>query len=172
MFAFSWTLSLTSVCIIVGRQLRFLQIVPYSYYFCKDCDCRALDHRYELRGDIVDYVVYAFRDNQNFNNLVSMAVMVRKIKSFQFCPLKSAVFVKTIAYSFQWTLQVITILRISSSLFKLHCKFLLVFCWYAFTTIYMMLKEMETGAFYIELFWPGPMPIAWINSFKKVNICL
>ncbi|KAI4341025.1 hypothetical protein MLD38_025801 [Melastoma candidum] len=24
--------------------VRFLQIVPFSYYFCKDCDCRALDH--------------------------------------------------------------------------------------------------------------------------------
>ncbi|XP_022886644.1 ATP-dependent helicase rhp16-like [Olea europaea var. sylvestris] len=24
--------------------VRFLQIVPYSYYFCKDCDCRSLDY--------------------------------------------------------------------------------------------------------------------------------
>lgn len=32
-------------------QVRFLQIVPYSYYFCKDCDCRTLDYRYRLCHD-------------------------------------------------------------------------------------------------------------------------
>ncbi|KAK6134781.1 hypothetical protein DH2020_031451 [Rehmannia glutinosa] len=31
---------------IILDEVRFLQIVPYSYYFCKDCDCRTLDYRY------------------------------------------------------------------------------------------------------------------------------
>ncbi|KAI5412640.1 ATP-dependent helicase rhp16 isoform X2 [Lathyrus oleraceus] len=31
--------------------IRFLQINPYSYYFCKRCDCRVLHHRYELCSD-------------------------------------------------------------------------------------------------------------------------
>ncbi|KAF2284932.1 hypothetical protein GH714_032666 [Hevea brasiliensis] len=26
-------------------HVRFLRIVPYSYYLCKDCDCRTLDYR-------------------------------------------------------------------------------------------------------------------------------
>ncbi|KAK6157280.1 hypothetical protein DH2020_011528 [Rehmannia glutinosa] len=29
---------------IILDEVRFLQIVPYSYYFCKDCDCRTLDY--------------------------------------------------------------------------------------------------------------------------------
>ncbi|XP_058773655.1 ATP-dependent helicase rhp16-like [Vicia villosa] len=31
--------------------IRFLQINPYSYYFCKRCNCRVLHHRYELCSD-------------------------------------------------------------------------------------------------------------------------
>jgi hypothetical protein len=31
-------------------QVRFLQIVPFSYNLCKDCDCRILDHRYDLHS--------------------------------------------------------------------------------------------------------------------------
>lgn len=27
-------------------QIRFLQIFPYSNYFCKDCSCEILDTRY------------------------------------------------------------------------------------------------------------------------------
>lgn len=27
-------------------QIRFLQIFPYSNYFCKDCACTMLDTRY------------------------------------------------------------------------------------------------------------------------------
>jgi hypothetical protein len=34
-------------------QVRFLRIIPYSYYLCKDCDCRTLDHRYALWFSIV-----------------------------------------------------------------------------------------------------------------------
>ncbi|KAL8144665.1 hypothetical protein AgCh_003020 [Apium graveolens] len=30
---------------IILDEIRFLQISPYSYYFCKDCDCRTLDYR-------------------------------------------------------------------------------------------------------------------------------
>ncbi|PON62219.1 TNF receptor-associated factor [Trema orientale] len=44
---YKWALSGTPLQNRVGELyslVRFLQIVPYSYYFCKDCDCRALDH--------------------------------------------------------------------------------------------------------------------------------
>ncbi|XP_062081384.1 ATP-dependent helicase rhp16-like [Humulus lupulus] len=45
--SYKWALSGTPLQNRVGELyslLHFLQIVPYSYYFCKDCDCRALDH--------------------------------------------------------------------------------------------------------------------------------
>lgn len=46
----SWSSSLHSW--IWFAQVRFLQLVPYSYYLCKDCDCRTLDHRYILRMNV------------------------------------------------------------------------------------------------------------------------
>lgn len=44
---FKWALSGTPLQNRVGELyslVRFLQISPYSYYLCKDCDCIALDH--------------------------------------------------------------------------------------------------------------------------------
>ncbi|CAA0816069.1 Helicase protein with RING/U-box domain [Striga hermonthica] len=44
---YKWALSGTPLQNHVGELyslVRFLQIVPYSYYFCKDCDCRQLDY--------------------------------------------------------------------------------------------------------------------------------
>lgn len=44
---YKWALSGTPLQNRVGELyslVRFLQIVPYSYYFCKDCDCRMLDY--------------------------------------------------------------------------------------------------------------------------------
>ncbi|KAH0651803.1 hypothetical protein KY284_031715 [Solanum tuberosum] len=45
--SFKWALSGTPLQNRVGELyslVRFLQINPYSYYFCKDCDCRALNN--------------------------------------------------------------------------------------------------------------------------------
>ncbi|CAL1407082.1 unnamed protein product [Linum trigynum] len=45
--SFKWALSGTPLQNRVGELyslVRFLQIVPYSYYLCKDCDCRILDY--------------------------------------------------------------------------------------------------------------------------------
>ncbi|XP_073226604.1 ATP-dependent helicase rhp16 [Cicer arietinum] len=45
--SYKWALSGTPLQNRVGELyslVRFLQIVPYSYYLCKDCDCRILDH--------------------------------------------------------------------------------------------------------------------------------
>ncbi|KAL8144667.1 hypothetical protein AgCh_003022 [Apium graveolens] len=45
---YKWALSGTPLQNRVGELyslIRFLQISPYSYYFCKDCDCRTLDYR-------------------------------------------------------------------------------------------------------------------------------
>ncbi|XVE53400.1 hypothetical protein DITRI_Ditri02bG0201200 [Diplodiscus trichospermus] len=44
---YKWALSGTPLQNRVGELyslVRFLQIVPYSYYLCKDCDCRTLDY--------------------------------------------------------------------------------------------------------------------------------
>ncbi|KAL8144666.1 hypothetical protein AgCh_003021 [Apium graveolens] len=45
---YKWALSGTPLQNRVGELyslIRFLQISPYCYYFCKDCDCRTLDYR-------------------------------------------------------------------------------------------------------------------------------
>ncbi|KAA8524696.1 hypothetical protein F0562_011119 [Nyssa sinensis] len=45
--SYKWALSGTPLQNRVGELyslVRYLQIIPYSYYFCKDCDCRALDY--------------------------------------------------------------------------------------------------------------------------------
>ncbi|XP_019251567.1 PREDICTED: ATP-dependent helicase rhp16-like [Nicotiana attenuata] len=45
--SYKWALSGTPIQNLVGELyslVRFLQIVPYSFYFCKDCDCRTLDY--------------------------------------------------------------------------------------------------------------------------------
>ncbi|KAK2976928.1 hypothetical protein RJ640_015904 [Escallonia rubra] len=62
--SYKWALSGTPLQNRVGELyslVRFLQITPYSYYFCKDCDCRALDYRYclyhtDIIGDVICYV--------------------------------------------------------------------------------------------------------------------
>ncbi|KAJ4828711.1 hypothetical protein Tsubulata_038329 [Turnera subulata] len=46
--SYKWALSGTPLQNRVGELyslVRFLQITPYSYYLCKDCDCRTLDYR-------------------------------------------------------------------------------------------------------------------------------
>ncbi|KAI5412646.1 hypothetical protein KIW84_057335 [Lathyrus oleraceus] len=48
--------------------IRFLQINPYSYYFCKHCNCRVLQHRYELCSDCS----HDFRDHFNWWKKVSV----------------------------------------------------------------------------------------------------
>ncbi|GAB2215035.1 hypothetical protein Drorol1_Dr00019409 [Drosera rotundifolia] len=55
--SYKWALSGTPLQNRVGELyslVRFLQIVPYSYYLCKDCDCRTLD--YSSSGDCKDCV--------------------------------------------------------------------------------------------------------------------
>jgi DNA repair protein RAD16 len=45
--SYKWALSGTPLQNRVGELyslVRFLQIPPYSYYFCKDCDCKELDY--------------------------------------------------------------------------------------------------------------------------------
>ncbi|XP_059450691.1 ATP-dependent helicase rhp16-like isoform X1 [Corylus avellana] len=45
--SYKWALSGTPLQNHIGELyslVRFLQIIPYSYYLCKDCDCRILDH--------------------------------------------------------------------------------------------------------------------------------
>ncbi|XAR55369.1 DNA helicase [Bertholletia excelsa] len=45
--SYKWALSGTPLQNRVGELyslVRFLQINPYSYYFCKDCDCKTLDY--------------------------------------------------------------------------------------------------------------------------------
>ncbi|CAN6457458.1 unnamed protein product [Victoria cruziana] len=51
---YKWALSGTPLQNRVGELyslVRYLQVYPYSYYFCKDCDCRILDYRFESAGD-------------------------------------------------------------------------------------------------------------------------
>ncbi|KAK6918853.1 Zinc finger, C3HC4 RING-type [Dillenia turbinata] len=38
--SYKWGLSGTPL----QNRVRFLRIIPYSFYFCKDCDCRCLDY--------------------------------------------------------------------------------------------------------------------------------
>ncbi|CAH9060320.1 unnamed protein product [Cuscuta europaea] len=45
--SYKWALSGTPLQNRVGELyslVRFLQMVPYSFYFCKDCDCSSLDY--------------------------------------------------------------------------------------------------------------------------------
>ncbi|OVA09784.1 SNF2-related [Macleaya cordata] len=45
--SYKWALSGTPLQNRVGELyslVRFLQISPYSYYFCRDCDCKTLDY--------------------------------------------------------------------------------------------------------------------------------
>ncbi|XP_043688459.1 DNA repair protein RAD16-like isoform X1 [Telopea speciosissima] len=45
--SYKWALSGTPLQNRVGELyslVRFLQITPYSYYFCRDCDCKSLDY--------------------------------------------------------------------------------------------------------------------------------
>ncbi|KAJ0054048.1 hypothetical protein Pint_02015 [Pistacia integerrima] len=47
--SYKWALSGTPLQNRVGELyslVRFLQITPYSYYLCKDCDCRVLDYSF------------------------------------------------------------------------------------------------------------------------------
>ncbi|KAL2938090.1 ATP-dependent helicase rhp16 [Bienertia sinuspersici] len=49
--SYKWALSGTPLQNRVGELyslIRFLQISPYSYYMCKDCDCRTLDYSFSL----------------------------------------------------------------------------------------------------------------------------
>ncbi|PRQ24759.1 putative chromatin remodeling SNF2 family [Rosa chinensis] len=48
---YKWALSGTPLQNRVGELYSlvcYLQLVPYSYYLCKDCDCRTLDHSFTL----------------------------------------------------------------------------------------------------------------------------
>ncbi|XP_068647111.1 DNA repair protein RAD16 isoform X2 [Aristolochia californica] len=45
--SYKWALSGTPLQNRVGELyslIRFLQLLPYSYYFCKDCECKKLDY--------------------------------------------------------------------------------------------------------------------------------
>ncbi|KAG5606828.1 hypothetical protein H5410_028320 [Solanum commersonii] len=45
--SYKWALSVTPLQNCVGKLyslVDFLQIIPYSYYFCEECDWRALDN--------------------------------------------------------------------------------------------------------------------------------
>ncbi|XP_073108356.1 DNA repair protein RAD16 isoform X1 [Elaeis guineensis] len=51
---YKWALSGTPLQNRVGELyslVRFLQILPYSYYFCRDCDCKFLDYRTSTCAD-------------------------------------------------------------------------------------------------------------------------
>ncbi|WCJ37550.1 Helicase protein with RING/U-box domain [Euphorbia peplus] len=55
---YKWALSGTPLQNRVGELyslVRFLQIVPYSYYLCKDCDCRTLDYRQSAQCGSCDH---------------------------------------------------------------------------------------------------------------------
>ncbi|CAI5466108.1 unnamed protein product [Closterium sp. Yama58-4] len=50
---FKWALSGTPLQNRVGELyslIRFLQINPYSYYFCRHCDCQSLDHKFSAHN--------------------------------------------------------------------------------------------------------------------------
>lgn len=48
------------IFLISFGQIRFLQIVPYSYYLCNDCDCRTLDYRYALSRSVYEFLLAAY----------------------------------------------------------------------------------------------------------------
>ncbi|CAI6001285.1 unnamed protein product [Closterium sp. NIES-64] len=53
---FKWALSGTPLQNRVGELyslIRFLQIDPYSYYFCRHCDCQSLDHKGDGRRTVL-----------------------------------------------------------------------------------------------------------------------
>ncbi|GJP76840.1 hypothetical protein CLOP_g7292 [Closterium sp. NIES-67] len=50
---FKWALSGTPLQNRVGELyslIRFLQIDPYSFYFCRHCDCQSLDHKFSAHN--------------------------------------------------------------------------------------------------------------------------
>ncbi|KAF9590431.1 hypothetical protein IFM89_035266 [Coptis chinensis] len=59
--SYKWALSGTPLQNRVGELyslVRFLQITPYSYYFCRDCDCKNLDYRY-FRGFFAQFLAFS-----------------------------------------------------------------------------------------------------------------
>ncbi|XP_075093829.1 ATP-dependent helicase rhp16-like isoform X1 [Nicotiana tabacum] len=47
--SYKWALTGISLQNHMGELysfVRFLQVIPYAYYFCKDCDCRGLDYSF------------------------------------------------------------------------------------------------------------------------------